>query len=61
MRAELLVQGDIKREVVNFSELDRKGKKAIKKIFDPSPETFNIVTRKGVDPKKIAARLPRKD
>ncbi|MBT3204007.1 MAG: hypothetical protein HOM14_06980 [Gammaproteobacteria bacterium] len=59
--AELLVQGDIKREIVNFNELDSKDQKAIKKIFDPSPETFDIVTRKGADPKKVAARLPRKD
>ncbi|MCK4710401.1 MAG: hypothetical protein KAU21_17430, partial [Gammaproteobacteria bacterium] len=57
--AELVVKGDIRREVVNINELDSDDRKTIEKIIDPTPETFEIVTREGIDPVKVAARLPR--
>lgn len=57
--AELLVKGEIRREVINLSSLNDDDQKTFSKILDPTPETFNIETRKDADPEAIAARLPR--
>ncbi len=57
--AELIVKGDIQREVLNINELSDRARKKLKKVFVASPETFEIKTRKGADVKKVAAQLPR--
>lgn len=57
--AELLVKGEIRREVINLNSLDSDDRKTFAKILDPTPETFEIITREDADPKEIAARLPR--
>ncbi len=56
---ELLVKGQIHREVINFEELSSTDRKAFEKILDPSPETFNIETRADTNTQEVAARLPR--
>lgn len=56
---ELLVKGEIHREVINLDDLDSKDRETFDKILDPTPETFDIKFREDADPKKIADRLPR--
>lgn len=57
--AELLVKGEIQREVINLNSLDSDDRNIFAKILDPTPETFEIKLRDNVNPKAIAARLPR--
>ena len=57
--AELLVEGQIQREVVNLDSLSSADRKTFEKILEPSPTTFNIETREDSDPQKVAVRLPR--
>lgn len=56
---ELLVKGEIQREVINFNSLNSDDQKTFEKVLDPTPETFDIQIRDDADPKEIAARLPR--
>lgn len=57
--AELLVKGEIRREVMNLDALDSDDRNAFSKVLDPAPQTFDIQVRDGADPTEIAARLPR--
>lgn len=56
---ELLVKGEIHREVLNLDSLNSKDRETFGKILQPWPETFDIQIREDADPKEIAARLPR--
>jgi len=58
--AELIVEGDIQREVLNINELSDRVRKKLDKVFVASPKIYEIKTRKGADVKKVAAQLPRK-
>jgi hypothetical protein len=58
-KAQLLVKGEIQREVINLDSLDSDDRKTFARILDPTPETLEIRTREDADPKEVAARLPR--
>jgi len=57
--AQLLVKGEIQREVINLDSLDSDDRKTFARILDPTPETLEIKTRENADLKEVAARLPR--
>jgi len=57
--AQLLVKGEIQREVINLDSLDSDDRKTFARILDPTPRTLEIQTREDADPKEVAARLPR--
>ena len=57
--AELLVQGDIRRQVLNVESLNSKDRKVFEKVLDKTPDTFNIETREDADPEEVAKRLAR--
>ncbi len=54
---ELIVKGDIHRQVLNFDTLDRHTKKALHELFVANPETIDIPLRKDADPEEVGRRL----
>ncbi len=58
-KAQLLIKGEIQREVINLDSLDSDDRKTFARILDPTPETLEIRIREDADPKEVAARLPR--
>lgn len=55
--AELLVQGEIQREVLNLDSLAQKDRNTFEKVMQKNPETFDIQTRNDADPEEVARRL----
>lgn len=56
---ELIIKGNIYRQILNLDSLDRGTKKAFDELFDDNPKTIDIPLRKDADPMYVAQRLKR--
>ena len=56
---ELIVQGNITREYLDVSHLDKYKMAEVKKQLPLTMDTFNIPVANGIDPKNVVARLNR--
>ena len=56
---ELIVQGDITREYLDTSRLDKYKMREVDKQLPLQINRFNIPVNDGIDPKKVQARLNR--
>ena len=56
---ELVIKGDIKRQVLNFESLDKYTQKMLKRLFVAEPESIDIPLRKDADAEEVAWRLKK--
>ena len=55
--ANLLVQGNIQREYLNFNSVRRQERSAIKSLLPTRPSRINIPVKRGIDPRQVADKL----
>jgi hypothetical protein len=54
---ELIVEGDIQREVLDLQQLKPRVQNEFLSVYSLNPPQLNLPTRSGIDPRDVAARL----
>jgi len=56
---EMILQGNIHREYLNYTALPHKQQSIIRARLPTNPQTLNLPVRKGIDPKQVASKLQK--